>query len=109
MPSNAPRIHWTAAVVAVVAVVAFGALVALAFLRRDELQCDDAFITFRYAENLAAGRGLVFNVGERVEGYSNLLHTLMLAALSLVGIGPVLGANLIGAAAGLALLLVLPR
>ncbi|RKX21336.1 MAG: hypothetical protein DRP51_04400, partial [Candidatus Zixiibacteriota bacterium] len=35
---------------------------------------DDAFITFRYAENLADGYGLVFNPGgEPVEGYSNFL------------------------------------
>ena len=25
---------------------------------------DDAYITFRYAENLAAGRGFLFNVGD---------------------------------------------
>jgi len=40
---------------------------------------DDAFISFRYAENLARGNGLVFNVGERVEGYSNFLWTVLLA------------------------------
>ncbi|HYL05363.1 MAG TPA: hypothetical protein VE075_04955 [Thermoanaerobaculia bacterium] len=39
---------------------------------------DDAYISYRYAENLAAGRGLVFNPGERVEGFSNLLYLLML-------------------------------
>ena len=38
--------------------------------------CDDAFISFRYAENLVHGLGLVFNPGERVEGYSNFLWTL---------------------------------
>src|SRR5436309_3119107 len=31
---------------------------------------DDAFINFRYAANLAAGLGPVFNPGERVEGYA---------------------------------------
>ena len=41
---------------------------------------DDAYISFRYAENLAEGRGLVFNAGERVEGYSNFLWVLLLAA-----------------------------
>jgi len=40
---------------------------------------DDAFISFRYAENLATGHGLVFNLGERVEGYSNFLWTVLLA------------------------------
>ncbi|MFP4440964.1 MAG: hypothetical protein ACLFVO_27325 [Chloroflexaceae bacterium] len=43
---------------------------------------DDAFISFRYAQNLVAGHGLVYNVGERVEGYTNFLWT-MLAALVL--------------------------
>ncbi|HEU4333456.1 MAG TPA: hypothetical protein VFT32_03090, partial [Candidatus Eisenbacteria bacterium] len=40
---------------------------------------DDAYITFRYADNLARGLGLVFNVGERVEGYSNFLWTIWIA------------------------------
>ena len=43
--------------------------------------CDDAFVSFRYARNLLEGHGLVFNVGERVEGYTNFLWTLELAAL----------------------------
>ena len=46
---------------------------------------DDAFITFRYARNLAEGHGLVFNVGERVEGYTNFLWTVILAALYKLG------------------------
>jgi hypothetical protein len=41
--------------------------------------CDDAFISLRYAENLVLGNGLVYNPGERVEGYTNLLWTLLLA------------------------------
>src|ERR1051326_5617966 len=45
--------------------------------------CDDAYISFRYADNLVHGLGLVFNAGERVEGYSNFLWTLWCA----VGIG----------------------
>ena len=38
---------------------------------------DDAFITYRYARNLARGEGLVFNPGERVEGYTNFLWTTL--------------------------------
>jgi hypothetical protein len=38
---------------------------------------DDAFISFRYARNLADGHGLVFNPGERVEGYTNFLWTVI--------------------------------
>jgi len=41
---------------------------------------DDAFISYRYASNLVSGEGLVFNPGERVEGYSNLLYVLLVAA-----------------------------
>lgn len=44
------------------------------------VQVDDAFISYRYARNLADGHGLVFNVGERVEGFTNLLWTLLVAA-----------------------------
>ena len=41
---------------------------------------DDAFITFRYAENLFDGCGIRFNCdGERVEGYSNFLWMILLS------------------------------
>src|SRR5574342_655752 len=43
---------------------------------------DDAFITFRYARNLLAGNGFVFNVGERVLGTTTPLYTLLLAGLA---------------------------
>ena len=36
-----------------------------------DFMLDDPFISFRYARNLLNGYGLVFNPGERVEGYSN--------------------------------------
>ncbi len=50
---------------------------------------DDAFISFRYVRNLLEGHGLVFNAGERVEGYSNFLWVLELAAVwGLLGIRP---------------------
>ncbi len=40
---------------------------------------DDAFISFRYARNWVDGLGLVFNPGERVQGYTNFLWVLMSA------------------------------
>ena len=50
---------------------------------------DDAFISFRYVRNLLEGHGLVFNPGEYVEGYSNFLWVLELAALwGLFGLRP---------------------
>jgi arabinofuranosyltransferase len=45
-----------------------GALCAAACWAFRDLRHDDAFITFRYAENLARGLGPVFNPGERVLG-----------------------------------------
>jgi hypothetical protein len=44
---------------------------------------DDAFITFRYAQNLLAGSGLVFNPGEQVLGTTTPLYALLMAALAL--------------------------
>jgi hypothetical protein len=46
---------------------------------------DDAFISFRYALNAAEGHGLVFNPGERVEGYSNFLYVAILTLVALAG------------------------
>jgi arabinofuranosyltransferase len=42
---------------------------------------DDSFISYRYAERLLEGKGLSWNAGKPVEGYSNLLWILLLAAL----------------------------
>lgn len=45
---------------------------------------DDAFISFRYAYNLVNGIGLVWNEGERIEGYTNFLWTLAMSIPHLV-------------------------
>ena len=42
---------------------------------------DDAFISLRYAENLAVHGELAYNPGERVEGVTNIGYTLLLAAV----------------------------
>lgn len=42
---------------------------------------DDAYISLQYAKNLSLGRGLVFNPGEYVEGYSNFLWVLLLTPI----------------------------
>lgn len=46
--------------------------------------CDDAFITFRHVANCLAGEGPVFNIGERVQGFSHPLWFLLLLSLSTV-------------------------
>ncbi|MDY7040559.1 MAG: hypothetical protein SVX38_06830 [Chloroflexota bacterium] len=48
---------------------------------------DDAYISYRYAQNAARGYGLTFNVGERrVEGYTNFLWTVMMIPAFVFGI-----------------------
>ena len=47
---------------------------------------DDANIFFVYAKNLSSGHGLVYNIGgERVEGFSSILWTLISATAFYVG------------------------
>lgn len=48
---------------------------------------DDMMISMRYGRNLAEGHGLVWNPGEHVEGYTNLLWTLVMAVVHLLPIG----------------------
>lgn len=52
------------------------------------LLVDDSFISFRYAKNLVDGHGLVWNPGERVEGYSNFLWVMLYALGFKLGIQP---------------------
>jgi hypothetical protein len=51
-------------------------------------QIDDAYISYRYAWNLAHGNGLVYNPGEVVEGYTNFLWTLVASASIWAGLSP---------------------
>ena len=47
---------------------------------------DDAYITYRYARNILAGNGFVYNPGERVLGTTTPLYTVLLTGLgSLTG------------------------
>jgi hypothetical protein len=66
------------------------------------LVVDDAFITFRYADHLASGLGLVYNAGERVEGISSLLWTFLLAGFATLGVPPELTGPAVGCLFGLA-------
>ncbi|MGO9838039.1 MAG: hypothetical protein ACLP1X_27980 [Polyangiaceae bacterium] len=45
---------------------------------------DDPTISMRYGRNLARGLGLVWNAGERVEGYSNFLWTVYMGLVHLL-------------------------
>jgi len=54
-------------------------------LSMEVIASDDAFISFQYARNFATGHGLVFNVGERVWGFTSPLQTLILGSLTALG------------------------
>jgi arabinofuranosyltransferase len=60
--------------------------------------CDDAYIVFRYARNLVNGVGLVFNAGERVEGFTNFFWVLWTAPAFALGIDPETWTNAWGVA-----------
>lgn len=70
---------------------------------------DDALITFRYARNLAAGNGFVYNTGQQVLGTTTPLFTLLIAAFFKCGISPFMGAFLLNALADLLTAFVLWR
>ena len=59
---------------------------------------DDAYISLRYARMLVEGQGLVWNPGERVEGFSNPVFTLLCALPIALGMDGLLGAKLLGLA-----------
>src|ERR1043166_1004184 len=65
-----------------------------------KLTVDDAYITVRYAENLARHGELVYNVGEQpVEGYTGVALPVLLAGFVRLGISPILAGRAIGIAA----------
>jgi hypothetical protein len=74
---------------ALVLLAAVFAVLCAVFIRRTTFQAvdgqwyhtlvDDALISMRYGWNLVNGNGLVWNAGERVEGYTNPLMVLCMA------------------------------
>lgn len=71
--------------------------------------CDDAYISFVYARNLAEHGQLVFNLGDRVEGYTNFLWTVVLGALYKVGLAPEIASRVLGTLFGIATLYVVMK
>jgi arabinofuranosyltransferase len=70
---------------------------------------DDAYIAMRYARHLAEGQGLVYNIGERVEGYTSLLWVLILAGSRALGFGMVTASHVIGIALSVLTLILVYR
>jgi arabinofuranosyltransferase len=61
---------------------------------------DDAYISLRYASNLVGGEGLVFNPGQRIEGYSNLVWVLLEAGSLHAGANALVVARVVGILGG---------
>jgi len=91
--STSIRQQWVVALVT----ACITAAVAVGIARHYELgPVDDAFISLRYAANWAGGEGLCFNPGEVVEGFTNFLLVLLIAATIRCGAEPVLAMTVIG-------------
>lgn len=67
---------------------------------------DDAMICVRYARNAVAGHGLVYNVGEWVEGFSDPLWVALITAATAAGLDGLLVAKGVGAIASALALIV---
>jgi arabinofuranosyltransferase len=79
--------------IAVVATV----IACIAWQFRLRFPFDDTFISFRYAEHLAAGHGLVWNIdGPHTEGYTNFLFILLLAACRFITSDLLVASQMIG-------------
>ncbi|RMF76377.1 MAG: hypothetical protein D6738_01570, partial [Acidobacteria bacterium] len=101
MPTDTPS--RTAVTLERIALAGLGVLfVALAWPQR--WFNDDAFITFRYARNLAEGHGFVWNITDPVpvEGTTSLGWTLLSALVIALRQHPTIAAQLVGLAAGVA-------
>jgi len=70
---------------------------------------EDAFITFRIARQLAGGNGFVYNLGERVDGTTTPLFTLLLTAWLKLDANIVLGARILDLAFELGTLLLVQQ
>ncbi len=80
--------------------MALGIVVYIATVVYFNFTQDDAFITFRYASNFLNGNGLVYNIGERVEGYTNFLWLLLMITGKLAGFEFVLFSRILGVLSG---------
>lgn len=57
---------------------------------------DDSFITYRYVKNFTDGHGLVFNIGEKVEGYTCFLWVMLLAGVKSIGFNYISASQVLG-------------
>lgn len=70
---------------------------------------DDSYITFRYVKNFTDGHGLVFNIGDKVEGYTCFLWVIILSLIKLLGINFISASQTLGIISSLFTLFVIYR
>ena len=91
-----------------IALITLAILLRLLWIAYTDFIYEDAFITFRYAQQIVEGNGFVYNPGERVYGTTTPLFTLLLAGWLLIpGTEVVAGARLIGLASSAGTLILL--
>jgi tetratricopeptide (TPR) repeat protein len=61
---------------------------------------DDTYIFLRYAKNFVNGHGLVFNIGERVEGYTSFSWLMLLIVALKCKLDPLIVAKTVGIICG---------
>lgn len=66
----------------------FFVLIGAFLILRNTWVSEDAFITMRHVENFISGYGPVFNVEERVEGYTHALWFYIVSFLRFLGLSP---------------------
>ena len=90
-------------------VIAFALLLRVVVFAESGFTIDDSWITFRYAENFVAGHGLVYNIGERVQGSTSPLQIFLVAGFLFVGFEAKTGALILSLLAAAGFLIVAYR
>ncbi len=93
---SAKRIHTLFIIIGII-------ICAYLFYIHREFYTDDAYISLRYAHNLLSGNELVWNLGQRVEGYTNFLHIILISLVGLTGIDLVFASRLVNGLAFLSM------
>ncbi len=84
MRHNSKNPHKVTEQTTLLLLVSFFTIIRVAWIFYTGHTFEDAFITFRYAENVAGGNGYVYNIGEHVYGSTTPLFTFLLALWVLV-------------------------
>lgn len=77
--TDATTTHFRSAILFLLAVFAAGWIMYVHF-RCAVLPYDDSFISYRFVDNFVAGKGLIYNIGERAWGYSTVTYIFWLSA-----------------------------